>query len=205
MTKSCFKRRGFTLISMLIVIAITGILAAMMFMSSSEAIATARATAIIANLNTLKKAVTQWYIDNREKVQPEGTVKIGNDTKPIQEWKDSDIHLSDYLSASGTSGIQLAVKGGTDSHTGLVNTNLQEGCYGICDGGTFKEDNNGTLELTEYHRNAWYVGYRFTKDEANARESIKGRMENAGVFLGTADAHKDIVNDNSVAVWMRVF
>ena len=201
MTKSCFKRRGFTLISMLIVIAITGILAAMMFMSSSEAIATARATAIIANLNTLKKAVTQWYMDNREKVQPNGMVKIGNTEKPVQEWKDSDIHLSSYLSASGSAGIQLASKTTYDSELGNYSTNLVEGHYGICDGGTVKT--NGSV--SEYHRNAWFVGYRFTKSEKNVIEKIRGRMTTSGVFLGTPDAHQNNVNNQDTAVWMIVF
>ena len=98
-----------------------------------------------------------------------------------------------------------------DSNTGNTNTNLKEGCYGICDGGTVKKPNgqydnkgNPQYDTTEYHRSKWYVGYRFQKGEEAVRDKIKGMMNTAGVFLGTADAHKDTYNDNSVAVWLRV-
>ena len=195
------RRRGFTLISMLIVIVITGVLAAMIFMSSSEAIATARAAAIIANLETLKKATVQWYINNREKVQPDGRVKIDGVEKPIQEWKDDKLHISSYLSATGGAGIQLASNTTYDSELGNQSTNLVEGYYGICDGGTVKNNNS----VIEYHRNAWFVGYRFTKSEENVREKIRGRMTTSGVFLGTPDAHQNTVNNQDTAVWMRVF
>ena len=198
-----FKRRGFTLISMLIVIAILGILAAMIFMSSSEAIATARAAAIIANLNTLKKAATQWYIDNRDKVQPDGRVKIGDTIKPVQEWTDEELNLSSYLSGTGASNIQFTSRAGSGTYKnpGTAITEMQKGDYGLYDGGTVKVDGS----VTEFHRNVWYVGYRFTDSEAKVREKIKGRMESAGVFLATSDVHKDTVNDGNAAVWMKVF
>ena len=196
-----FTRKGFTLIELLIVIIVIGVLAAMMILSSSEAASTARAGTIIANLNTLKKAVIQWYMDNREKVQPDGTVTINGKTNFIQNWKDSDIHISSYLSNSGGAGIQLASSPTYDPKLGNHSTNLVEGYYGICDGGTVKDNNN----VTEYHRNAWFVGYRFTKSEENVKEKIRGRMTTAGVFLGTPDAHENTVSNQDTAVWMRVF
>lgn len=197
------KRRGFTFTELLIVILVIGVLAEMMIFSSTEAVSTAKAAKILANLQTLKRAATQWYLDNREKVQADGRVTImvnpnkaasdRENTKPVQEWGDR-IQLSKYISSMNDSGINFYSTSGKDKVTNKQNTNIVEGYYGVCDGGTI----NG------FHRNAWYVGYRFKADEGKVRDKIRGRLEAEGAFLGTADAHKDTYNDNSVAVWMRV-
>ena len=205
------RRKGMTLAGMMIVIAVIAVLATMMMYSSTEAIATAKATQILTNLQILKRATISWYVDNREYIQPNGTVKIGDEgPHPIQEWSEDDIQLSRYISGGDMSKINMHYGNKSDKNTGNSNTNLQEGCYGICDGGrvftpdTFDENGKATnWTQTEHHRNAWYVGYRFEKHEGAVREKIKGRMESAGVFLGTADAHEDTYNDNSAAVWMR--
>ena len=200
------KRRGFTLVELLIIIVVIGVLAAMMILSSTESVTTAKAAKILANLQTLKRAATQWYLDNREKVQLDGTVKIGSTTQPIQQWqiKEDKIGLSKYISSMNDSGIKFD-NTQRDNNTNNSNTNLAEGYYGLCDGGTVKEKNaDGKINTIEFHRNAWYVGYRFKAGEEKVRDKIRGRMQSAGVFLGTADAHKDTYNDNSVAVWMKV-
>ena len=200
------RRNGFTLVELLIVIVVIGVLAAMMIMSSDESVSTAKAAKIIANLHTLKRATMTWYMDNREKVQLDGRVKIGNTIKPVQEWGDK-IQLSKYISSMNDSGIKF-YPSYQDPNTNNQNTDLMEGYYGLCDGGTFKEKvtkgETTTIVTTEFHRNAWYVGYRFKASEKKVREKIRGRMESSGVFLGTADAHKDTYNDDSAAVWMRV-
>ena len=190
------KRRGFTLVELLIIIVVIGVLAAMMILSSTESVTTAKAAKILANLQTLKRAATQWYLDNREKVQSNGMVNIGGTAHPVQEWQQQGdkIGLSKYISSMNDSGIKFYKTSAKDEVTNKQNTNLVEGYYGICDGGTI----NG------YHRNAWYVGYRFKSGEEKVRDKIRGRMESSGVFLGTADAHEDMHNDRSAAVWMRV-
>ena len=217
------KRRGMTLAGLLIVIAVIGILAAMMMYSSSEAITTAKATQIIANLHMLKRATIEWYVDNNDRVvkydmydkgrvvATAGMVIVNNKPKPIQECSENDIQLSRYISGGDKSKINLHYAKKGDSNTGNTNTNLQEGCYGICDGGTVKEPNgkydnkgNPQYDTTEYHRSKWYVGYCFQEGEEAVRDKIKGMMKTAGVFLGTADAHQDTYNENNVAVWMRV-
>ena len=217
------KRRGMTLAGLLIVIAVIGILAAMMMYSSSEAITTAKATQIIANLHMLKRATIEWYVDNNDRVvkydmydkgrvvATAGMVIVNNKPKPIQECSENDIQLSRYISGGDKSKINLHYAKKGDSNTGNTNTNLQEGCYGICDGGTVKEPNgkydnkgNPQYDTTEYHRSQWYVGYCFQEGEEAVRDKIKGMMKTAGVFLGTADAHQDTYNENNVAVWMRV-
>ena len=58
------KRRGFTLVELLIVIVVIGVLSAMMMLSSTEAVSSARASNIISNLRNLKTAALAWYADH---------------------------------------------------------------------------------------------------------------------------------------------
>ena len=60
------KRKGFTLVELLIVIVVIGILSAMMMLSSTEAVSSARASNIISNLRNLKTAALAWYIDSMD-------------------------------------------------------------------------------------------------------------------------------------------
>ncbi len=205
-------RKGMTLVSLMIVIAVIGILSTMMMLSSTESIATAKAARIIANLQILKRATIAWYADNNDRVvkydmydkgkvvATAGMVIVNNKPKPIQECSENDIQLSRYISGGDMSEINLHNKTENDKYSSRKNTNLSEGCYGICDGGRIMD---GTT-IRENHRSQWYVGYRFTEGEEVVREKIRGMMNTAGVFFGTADAHKDENNDNSAAVWMRV-
>lgn len=205
------RRKGLTLISLLIVILVIGILATMMILSSTESVNTAKAARIIANLQTMKRAVVAWYADNRDKVvwadgnsKVAGMVQIGNKASPVQEWGEDVIQLGKYISLAGNSDINIHYKKEHDNKTNTDNTNLMEGCYGVCDGGTVRSGKN----TTAYHRSQWYVGYRFKKGEEAIREKIRGMMNTAGVSIGTADAHID-TEDNyekqNAAVWMRVF
>ncbi|MBR0256755.1 MAG: prepilin-type N-terminal cleavage/methylation domain-containing protein, partial [Synergistaceae bacterium] len=54
------RRKGMTLAGMMIVIAVIAVLATMMMYSSTEAIATAKATQILTNLQILKRATISW-------------------------------------------------------------------------------------------------------------------------------------------------
>ena len=56
-------RKGFTLVELLIVIAIVGVLAAMMTMSSTSGTASAKAATIVSGLRTVKSAVTMFTAD----------------------------------------------------------------------------------------------------------------------------------------------
>ena len=60
------KRKGFTLVELLIVIVVIGILSAMMMLSSSEAVSSAKATAIVSDLRNIKTAVLAYLADNAD-------------------------------------------------------------------------------------------------------------------------------------------
>ena len=62
--KCNMKRKGFTLVELLIVIVVIGILSAMMMLSSTEAVTSARASNIVSNLRNLKTAALAFYVDH---------------------------------------------------------------------------------------------------------------------------------------------
>ena len=64
--KRNMKRRGFTLVELLIVIVVIGILSAMMMLSSTEAVTSAKASNIVSNLRNLKTAALAMYIDSMD-------------------------------------------------------------------------------------------------------------------------------------------
>ena len=72
MKNNCsIKRRGFTLVELLIVIVVIGVLSAMMMLSSTEAVSSAKASNVISNLRNMKTAALAYYADHLD--DAEGT------------------------------------------------------------------------------------------------------------------------------------
>ena len=93
------KRRGFTLVELLIVIVVIGILSAMMMLSSTEAVSSARASNIISNLRNLKTAALAWYVDSLDVVEASGfTLKDADHFKFVKHYLNNDTasDLTDY-------------------------------------------------------------------------------------------------------------
>ena len=74
-------RKGFTLVELLIVIVVIGILSAMMMLSSTEAVSSAKAADIISDLRNLKTAALAYYADNLDEADKSGFNLANNKTK----------------------------------------------------------------------------------------------------------------------------
>ena len=66
------KREGFTLVELLIVIVVIGVLSAMMMLSSTEAVSSAKAADIVSDLRNLKTAALAYYADNLSTAEASG-------------------------------------------------------------------------------------------------------------------------------------
>ena len=73
------KRKGFTLVELLIVIVVIGILSAMMMMSSTEAVTSAKASNIVSNMRNLKTAALAYYVDNLSSFDENVNLDISKD------------------------------------------------------------------------------------------------------------------------------
>ena len=112
------KRRGFTLVELLIVIVVIGVLSAMMMLSSTEAVSSARASNIVSNLRNLKTAALAYYVDNLDTYdKATGITDIGNGNTS----KDILKYLSGNNSSTNYSGYGFK---GTTSGTWYVYYNV---------------------------------------------------------------------------------
>lgn len=68
------KRKGFTLVELLIVVAIIAALAVMMMMSATGSVSDAEVSAIMANLRSLKTAALSEYFRSKDYYDTIGTV-----------------------------------------------------------------------------------------------------------------------------------
>ena len=78
------KRKGFTLVELLIVIVVIGILAAMMMLSSTEAVTSSKVNNITSNLRNLKTAALSLYTDSYDNFasEPNKEINLVNDVVP---------------------------------------------------------------------------------------------------------------------------
>ncbi len=172
------KKKGFTLLELLIVIVVIGVLAAMMLMASSEMESTARATKIINDLKQLETAVMSWYWDNYGTLalSDKNGYTVGGNSAQNKEGVAVD-------------GIQFHVQKDNTiitKYLGNPNFSLNEG------NSAFKSEAKDGLfaKLNGYSVYAGnsnyelYVFYRLSndstgKDNARLREKLKGRAKSA--------------------------
>ena len=155
MKKFDSKRKGFTLVELLIVIVVIGILSAMMMLSSSEAVSSARATTIVADMRNIKTALLAYYTDNIDDLSVGDISK--NEKKPtmalIQPYltsgktvdnnvldgytldiSDSGWFVKCTISGTNVAKIQTKLKGRAASTGLLKETKPTGGKYTVYDG-----------------------------------------------------------------------
>lgn len=166
------KRRGFTLVELLIVIVVIGILAAMMMLSSTESVSSAKATKIISDLTVLKKAVTSWYIDNYDRV--------------VKQY-DSSRKRDEYLVKVGNSAYHLGVFAkdykGEKEFVKYLGSSVK-----------IKLTKDNSTEPGEYllatEGDQWFVGYD-VGDDMRLREKIAARAKQNHLLAADKQTNKD--------------
>ena len=111
------KTQGFTLIELMIVIAIIGILAAVAIPSYNDYLARAQVTEATGLTNGMKTAIKEWYSDRGGYPAAPGSIGGGTTGKYVS---------TITFTASGTTGlfVDATMKG-----VGSVNVNIANGVY----------------------------------------------------------------------------
>lgn len=172
------KRKGFTLLEMLIVIVVIGVLAVMIMLSSTEAITTAKATKIVSDLNLMKKAVNAWYLDNYERLHIVGTDGYHVDAKKDKNGNyTGGTRLHDYLNKnsseigkyfSNTSVLFNKDKANWE-HASRDQYGASTGNYGIYFG---------------YGNTICYVLYKVSDHNDNTEARLKGKLKSRAKSAG---------------------
>ena len=125
--KNISPHKGFTLVELLIVIVVIGILAAMMILSSSEAMTSARANNIIVGLHQWQKAALEWYADHIDLVNDEGWIRQDDGTYIMQGFKEDRIVKAKDLMPYLGSGLKLDKSNNVvDSYGGKYTTDYDQ-------------------------------------------------------------------------------
>ena len=174
------KRKGFTLVELLIVIVVIGILSAMMMLSSTEAVSSAKANNVISNLRNLKTALISWYVDNIDRVQPNGTDKGHTKYK--------------ITNVDGTGGQSLTefVKTDDGNKELLRYLNNENAINLKSDKSSPKNDGDYYIKDVNWER--WYVWYQVGSD-TRVKEKLASRAKSLGL-VGVDKIDTDL-KDNS--------
>lgn len=108
-------RKGFTLIELLVVISVLGAIAAMMSISSGEALTSAKAGNIVNNLRNFATAANEYYFDNMSKLYASGaTIDLAEIKLYMNKGIDATTENPEskldsyYVIAAGTEGLTKA-------------------------------------------------------------------------------------------------
>ena len=181
--------KGFTLVELLIVVAIIGVLAVTMTMSSTEAIDKAGANTIVSNLNSMKTAAMSMYMDRQEfaKLNIEFAKAGGNKTSTEEDATETvEAVLAKYLGKTADS----ITKGEDDDAP-----DIKYGLVGNTDNGV----------------TTWYVVYKIdTSDSAGVKAQLAdnaGKTELIGAEAETFAALKAEANYAATHAYaaLRVF
>ncbi len=165
--KNYVKRRGFTLVELLIVIVVIGVLSAMMLLSSTEASSSAKAAKIISDLTNLKTAALAYYADNLYEI-----IKAEYDVFDHDK-ASYDVNVAkvlEYMNGNTADKIQIAGNGSEDYKYSFGSHSAKSGGY-------------------------WYVWCRVP--DMNVRKKLEARADSIGLVsaskyyrAGPDDVHK---------------
>ena len=197
-------RRGFTLVELLIVIVVIGILSAMMMLSSTEVIDSAKVAGIVSDMRNIRTAATLWYLNNPDKIETnpgslQYSIKTGtNGNQDIQTYfagyteikkdKDGNESISVKVKASRQAELRKYLDGG--SSLMKINANNETGGYGTKypgDYGLINNRNIGGITSQPATNKNWYVSYRIGEtddDNPGLQAKLKAKAQSLGL-LGT--------------------
>ena len=172
--RRAISRRGFTLVELLIVIVVIGILSAMMMLSSTEAVSSAKASNIISNLRNLKTAVLGWYADNIDRVVI--TRKNGQiDKTEVIDGSGNKVTFTNFINSDeGRKEILKYLNNDTAIELKSKNSSSKS---------------NGDYFLVDLKWKEWYICYQL--NDARIKEKLASKAKSIGL-----SGKSDIGNDN---------
>ena len=200
---------------------VIGVLATMMIISSTEAITTAQATRIIANLPHIRKAVIAWYLDNRYKIMYSTERSDGKANDDVKFFFNGVRYNSIQDALSGKAHYSQTYSGVNKSQV-VTFTNYLEGLSAVNEKGDIRENvwdylSSGGYGVndagTKWRRETWFAGYQFKDGEEALKKKLwrkkdsLGLIFTAGVRPNSHDA-KPITDESQLvtvkSVWLRI-
>ena len=174
------NRKGFTLVELLIVIVVIGILSAMMMLSSTEAVSSARASNIISNMRNLKTATLSWYADNIERVVKDTSKHY------VITVNDSNITFTNFIKSYNSEILKYLSSGSSLSLHDKTTTS-----------------NDGDYILIDIDYKKWYVCYKVGSD-TRIKEKLASRAGSIGLVgvdnIANAPGTTDYSKENFVCM-----
>ena len=91
-------RKGFTLVELLITIAVMGVLSLMMILSSAESVASANASNIISDMTNIKIAALAYLVDHDDEIDKAGkNFDLSKVSPDVMKYLDQSTLLRSYI------------------------------------------------------------------------------------------------------------
>ena len=170
--KNFSQRKGFTLVELLIVIVVIGVLSAMMMLSSTEAVSSAKATKIISDMTNLKKAVNAWYLDNYTRIA-QGVENVNEEYAIKVDGKNT--RFSNFIDGKGSAEFLKYISNGGSMKLGSKNSNNTADYYILRSTGKSKY---------------WYISYYLGDGSSRLKDKLASRASSIGL-KGSAKLDED--------------